>query len=54
MFLSFCFIFCQFQSGISYKSVAFKKRRVTGWHLLERDVILDFVLASVVPAMTLH
>ena len=28
--------------------------RVAGWHLLERDIILDFVLASVSVAMTLH
>ena len=54
MLLSFCLIFCQFQPGIAYKSVSYKKRRVAGWHLLEHDIILDFVLASVVLAMTLH
>ena len=27
---------------------------VTGWHLYKRDIILDFVLASVVLAMTLQ
>ena len=27
---------------------------LAGWHLKERDIILDFVLASVVLAMTLH
>ena len=27
---------------------------LAGWHLEERDTILDFVLASVVLAMTLH
>ena len=53
MLLSFCLIFCQFQPGIAYKSVSYKKRRVTGWHLLEHDIILDFVLALVVLAMTL-
>ena len=27
---------------------------LTGWHLSERDVVLDFVLAPVILAMTLH
>ena len=27
---------------------------LAGWHLSERDIILDFVLALVVLAMTLH
>ena len=26
--LSFCLIFCQFQPGVPYKSVAYKKNRV--------------------------
>ena len=25
--LSFCLIFCQFQSGVAYKGVAYKKKR---------------------------
>ena len=25
--LSFCLIFCQFQAGVAYKSVAYKKKR---------------------------
>ena len=27
---------------------------LAGWHLLERDIILDFVLAAVLLTMTLH
>ena len=27
---------------------------IAGWHLKERDIILEFVLASVVLAMTLY
>ena len=55
MLFIFCLTFCQFQPGIGYKSVVYiKKKRVAGWHLLERDIILDFALASVVLAMTLH
>ena len=52
--LSFCLIFCQFQLGIVYKSVAYKKKHVAGWHLEERDIVIDFVLASVVWTVTLH
>ena len=29
MFLSICLIFCQFQPGITYKSVAYKKARIS-------------------------
>ena len=47
-------ILCQFQPGTAYKSTAYKKMCVDGWHLLERDFILDYVLASVVLAMKLH
>ena len=52
--LSFCLMFCHVQPDIAYKRVAYKKKRVAGWHLLECDIISDFVLASVVLAMTLH
>ena len=45
---------CHVQPGIAYKSVAYKKKLVAGWHLLERDIISDFVLASVDLAMILH
>ena len=31
--LGFCLIFCQFQPDSVYKSVAYKKKRVAGWHL---------------------
>ena len=31
MLLIFCLIFCQFQPGVAYKSVAYKKKRVV-WH----------------------
>ena len=39
---------------MAYKSAAYKKKLVAGWHLLERDIISDFVLASVDLAMILH
>ena len=29
--LSFCLIFCQFQPGVAYKSVAYKKRVIIVW-----------------------
>ena len=38
----FSLIFCQFQPGIAYKRVAYKKKHVAGWHLLERNIILDY------------
>ena len=54
MSLSFFLIFCQFHPGIAYKSVAYKKKHIAGWHLLGCDIILDFALGSVVLAMALH
>ena len=37
----FCLIFCQFQPGVAYKSVAYKKKRVffliTFWFLILFD-----------------
>ena len=43
MLLSFYVIFSQFQRGIAHKSVAYKKKRVAGWQLYERDIIVDFL-----------
>ena len=57
--LSFCLIFCQFHPGVSYKSVAYKEKRVSnkeeiakivnGWIpliIFEKNCILDFWLGS--------
>ena len=33
MLISICLIFCQFQSGVAYKHVAYKKKRVVGYFL---------------------
>ena len=47
MSLSICLIFCQFQPGIAYKSVAYKKKRVIGrlkeFRLVDHTLVLNLV-----------
>ena len=44
MLLSICLIFCQFKSGVAYKSVAYKKKRVC--RLCSVHYILDCTMCT--------
>ena len=37
--LSFCLIFCQFEPGVAYKTVAYKNERVVSLALLQSEII---------------
>ena len=49
--IRFCLIFCQFQCGVSYKSVAYKKKRAQNKWDIARILFLVVLIKILVPEL---